>query len=54
MGRLAYELKGFDLQMGCVVFPDDDVAAGELIDLARSRLEPWGDPELVVDEEDAA
>lgn len=51
MGRLAYELKGLDLQMGCVVFPKDDVASGEIIDLARSRLEPWGDPDLVIDEE---
>lgn len=48
MGRLAYELKGFKLQMGCVVFPDDDVASGELIDLARSRLEPWGGPDVVL------
>jgi hypothetical protein len=54
MGRLAYELKGFELQMGCVVFPEDDVAAGELIDLARTRLEPWGDPDAVMSEEDAA
>ena len=53
MGRLAYELKGFDFQMGCVTFPKDDVASGELIDLARSRLEPWGDPDEVI-EEDAA
>ena len=54
MGRLAYELKGFNLQMGCVVFPEDDVASGELIDLAQTRLEPWGDPDDVVEDEDAA
>jgi hypothetical protein len=44
MGRLAYELNGFDPQMGYVVFPDDDVPAGEIIDLAVSRVEPWGEP----------
>jgi hypothetical protein len=43
MGRLAYELKGFDLEMGYVVFPDDDVPAGEIVDLAIGRLEPWGE-----------
>jgi len=43
MGRLAHELESLDLQMGCAVFPDDDVASGELIDLARERLEPWGE-----------
>jgi hypothetical protein len=52
MGRLAYELKGFQLQMGSVVFPEDDVSAGEIIDLAYSRLEPWGDPDVDFEDED--
>jgi hypothetical protein len=54
MGRLAYELKGFDLQMGYVVFPDDDVAAGDIVDLAFSRLEPWGDDDAAAAEPDEA
>jgi hypothetical protein len=45
MGRLAHELQGLNLRMGCAVYPDDDVASGELIDLARDRIEPWGPAE---------
>ena len=50
MGRLAHELDGFKLQMGCAVFPDDDVASGELINLARDRIEPWGDADETVEQ----
>jgi len=53
MGRLAHELEGFKLHMGYSVFPDDDVPAGELIDLARDRIEPWAAQEEA-EREDAA
>ena len=38
--------------MGSAVFPDDDVSSGELLDLARERLEPWGKHDFVLDVED--
>ena len=52
MGRLAHELQGLNLQMGCSVYPDDDVSSGELIDLALKRIEPWGNVESITGEDD--
>jgi hypothetical protein len=40
--------------MGCSVFPDDDVASGELINLAQKRVEPWGKHDFIVEDENAA
>jgi GGDEF domain-containing protein len=40
MQRLANELQAYSVQMGYVVFPEDEGSPTELIELARARLEP--------------